>query len=514
MQELKQKWALFWNRLFYPMIFDELDGEKLTHYIETLSTTEIIFPNGERKKPSKATLWRKLAAYRQGGLHALERKPRSDQGKSRTVALEVIDKAVEIKRELPTRSAVTINRFLEKYYGKKLPKTTLYRHLRQAGATKIKLGLSTSKVRCRWTREHSNSLWVGDFQDGPMVLIDGRACRTYLSAFIDCHSRYVVDARYYLRENTAILIDTLLRAWQIHGKSRALYADNAKVYYSDALESACCALSIRLLHRPPREPETGGIIEKFFQTTQSRFESEVRALKIMNLDSLNRAFSAWLEVDYHQTVHSQTGQSPQERYQKDLPVVEQVDLNAAIRFFMLKVERKVHRDFSDVSVNGRFYNVDPRLRGDKVIVRYDPFGDLRQVLIYSLKEQYLGIANHYHREKQQQVQPIKQSGQVRHDYLALLIEEHERKLNLQSQGIDFTTAVKVRQWPFLGFVATLSQLMGRKGGASAFNASEYEALTNIYNRTANLTELMLIDAFEKAEVKDIINIAYQLQQLK
>ena len=34
---------------------------------------------------------------------------------------------------------------------------------------------------------------------------------THLSAFIDCHSRYVVEARYYLRENLDILIDSLLR---------------------------------------------------------------------------------------------------------------------------------------------------------------------------------------------------------------------------------------------------------------------------------------------------------------
>ena len=53
---------------------------------------------------------------------------------------------------------------------------------------------------------------------------------THLSAFIDCHSRYVVEARYYLRENLDILIDSLLRAWSVHGASRELYLDNAKIF--------------------------------------------------------------------------------------------------------------------------------------------------------------------------------------------------------------------------------------------------------------------------------------------
>jgi hypothetical protein len=41
-------------------------------------------------------------------------------------------------------------------------------------------------------------LWVGDFEEGPYVLVDGEVLPTYLCLFIDCHSRYVVEGRYYL----------------------------------------------------------------------------------------------------------------------------------------------------------------------------------------------------------------------------------------------------------------------------------------------------------------------------
>ncbi len=49
------------------------------------------------------------------------------------------------------------------------------------------------------------------------MLVGDEAVTTHLSAFIDCHSRYVVEARYYLRENLDILIDSLLRAWPFTG---------------------------------------------------------------------------------------------------------------------------------------------------------------------------------------------------------------------------------------------------------------------------------------------------------
>ena len=54
-----------------------------------------------------------------------------------------------------------------------IAKSTLYRHLKKAGATKIKLSVSGKKVRKRWSRDNTHDLWVGDFQEGPYVLVNG-----------------------------------------------------------------------------------------------------------------------------------------------------------------------------------------------------------------------------------------------------------------------------------------------------------------------------------------------------
>ena len=65
---------------------------------------------------------------------------------------------------------------------------------------------------------------------------------------------------------------------------------------------------------------------------------------------------------------------------------------------MRKVRRKVNKEFSDVQLDMRFFQVDPRLRDDWVEVRYDPFGPLETVLIYSSEGEYLGMGKRHQRQ--------------------------------------------------------------------------------------------------------------------
>lgn len=263
-----EKWAVFWCGLLHPILFDEIDALETNQYLMRLAQKEVVFPNGREGKPSLSTLRRKLNRYRRKGFTALARQPRADRGKARSVSSEALAFAVELKREQPRRSSRTLNRFLQERFGVTAPKSTLYRHLRAAGATRLKLGVVAKPVRKRWTRDHTHDLWTGDFEEGPYVLVDGEAAPTHLSAFIDAHSRYVVEARYYRRQNLDILIDSLLRAWAVHGAPKQVYLDNAKVYHAHALQAACCRLHVELLHRPAGDPSSGGLVEKFSQTVQ------------------------------------------------------------------------------------------------------------------------------------------------------------------------------------------------------------------------------------------------------
>ncbi len=510
----QEEWAVFWCNLMSPLLYGEIPPEEAGDFLRQLADTEEFFPDGDWKKPSRATLWRKWKQYRDGGFKALFRKPRCDRGKPRKASSAMIAKAIELKKEQPRRSDETINKFLENEFHRTIPPSTLYRHLREAGATRMKLGVSKKKVRRRWTRDYSNALWIGDFEDGPFVLQNGIAVTTHLSAFIDCHSRYIVEGRYYLRENLDILIDSLLRAWRGHGSSVELYLDNAKIYHAKALKRACCALATRLVYRKAGDPAPGGLIERFFLTVQTQFEAEVRAGEILTLDRLNQAFSAWLSESYHQRIHSETGQSPRDRYEQGRRYDRHVNTQEVFEYFYHRENRTVHRTFSDVQVASHFFSVDPKLRGDRVEVRYDPFHEIETVLIYSPTGEYLGIGKRHQREKTIEP-PIAQPGKPKHNYLDLLIEKHKQSLDKTSRGIDYQAVLACgqRSWPFVEFAKKLAALLGRSGGLSAFSTDELEELQKVYQRLQLLDEAMLLEAFQQANDRTIPEIVFLLQQL-
>jgi putative transposase len=512
-----EAWAVFWCSLLSPVLLGEIPEAERERYFQKLSQQERLLPNGQRRRISVRTFRRQWRRLKEGGVPGLFRRRRSDRGQPRKRHAELLARAVELKNEQPYRSDKVINRILKREFGRTLPRSTLYQHLRRAGATRRKLGVSTQKVRCRWTREQPGALWVGDFEHGPLVMLpEGKAIKTHLSAWIDCHSRYIVEARYYDCENLDILTDSLLRAWGNHGASRELYVDNAKIYHANSLQLACTQLNIKLLHRPPREPQPGGLIERFFQTCQSQFEAEVRAAQVLTLEELNRVLAAWLAIAYHQELHSQTGQTPHERYHQPSRLVRQVDLGAVLTFFHRRLERKVDVDFSDVRVGNRFFAVDPKLRGDQVIVHYDPFSPLDEVQLYSLEGAYLGLGKRYEREKGSHpptptppdAEPIKPH------YLDALRAEHEATQEKQrQQGIDFHSARQRNKWSLTSFARVFARLLGRTGGVSALTTQEMDTLASFHTRHDRLTESLLREAFARAGSPTIPEVLFQLQFL-
>lgn len=515
MDSKDERWAVFWCTLLAEIIFGDVEPGEVHQHLQQLSKQECLLPSGERKKPSISTLKRKLARYQDHGLEGLARKKRSDRGRARSVSVEIIEKAVEIKKDQPKRSAATINHFLKHYYDTTIARSTVYRHLKQHGATRLKLGLVQKKVRSRWTREHPNDLWIGDFSHGPYVLVAGEVVPSYLCLFIDCCSRYVVEGRYYLRQTLDILIDTLIRAWMIHGLSNDLYLDQAKVFLSHALKAACFDLHIKLIHRARGDPSPGGLVERIFGTNQQQFEAEVRAGDILPLDELNRAFSAYLNVVYHETPHSEIEQTPRSRFQEADRIHRSVDIDKAVKFFMKKDARTVHRDFSDVAIQGRFFKVDPKLRGDRVMVRYDPFSEMDKVLVYSLNEQFLTTAPLYHREKGAHPQtPPTPLPKPKHNYIDMILTENEKRLNAQAKGIDYVKLLDRQRWPFMAFVHEVASLTGRKSSLSDFSAQELEALKKLYDKYPDLNVHLLRSACEQAQTKTIGQIALALQKIK
>ncbi len=509
----QEMWAIFWCDLLSPIIYGEIEPEQTNEMLKHIASGEVVFPNGKVKKPSLSTLKRKLNKYREGGFHALFRKERSDLGKPRAVPGDVVKLAVDVKKDQPKRSDRAINRILEDRFGRTIPRSTLYRHLKQAGATRLKLGAGKLKVRGRWTKEHTHDMWEGDFADGPYVLEKGEIVPTYLSAFVDCHSRFAVEARYYFRENLDVLMDSMVRALSKHGAPLALYVDQGKVYLSHGLKMACHIANIRLLHRPRRDPAPGGLIERFILDAQEQFEAEVRAGEILGLKQLNKAFAAWISVAYHKDVHTEIRCSPEEKYRRGFTVMRRVEMKKVLDSFKQRVERTVNKTFSDIRLNNLFFKVDPKLRSERVTVAYDPFADFDAVDIYSSKGRYLGEGRLHTRTPNRLSEVQNPPAKARYNYIELLVKQHEKQLEEKTAGIDHRKAGVPRPWPFQEFAKTFAQLLGHKGGLTSLSADQLETLKKVHNRSTDITKNMVKKAFENAPDKSFPYIVFELKSI-
>jgi transposase InsO family protein len=515
-----QAWAVFWCSLLSPLLLGEIPEAEREAYFRSLAEEERLLPNGQRKRISVRTFRRWWKRLREEGVEGAFRRRRSDRGQPQSKQQPLLNRAVELKKEQPHRSDVVINRILRKEFGRGVARSTLYRHLRRQGATKRKLGISRKPVRCRWTRDLPGALWVGDFEHGPPVIHQERAVKTHLSAWIDCHSRYVVEARYYIRENLDVLIDSLLRAWSHHGASRELYVDNAKIYHANALKLACTQLNIKLLHRPPRDPAAGGLIERFFQTIQEQLEAEIRAAQLLSLGDINRVLQAWLSQEYHQAVHSQTRQTPHQRYQTASRIKRSVRMQSVVELFYRRLQRTVDDDHSDVTIDGQHFAVDLKLRGDRLEVRYDPFQtspQLQEVQLYGLDGVYLGVGRLYQREKGYHPQPDPSTAPaetIEPAYLEALLESHQASQQQRRQtGLDFHSARDRNVWSLSSFATLMARLLGREGGLSSLSVDELDALRGFHARHDRVHESLLRDAVAQAEALTIPHVLWQLQSL-
>ncbi len=512
-------WTAFRASLLSPLLTGEVSEAERGNYFQKLANQEHLLPSGKRSKISRRTLRRWYQQLRESGIERLKPQRRSDLGQARRSIQAKIDRAEQLKREQPRRSDRVINQILKSEFGSGLATSTLYRHLNLRGATRKRLGVDQEKVRCRWTRQLPNALWMGDFSHGPIVLHEGKSCQTYLSAWIDSHSRYVVDARYYMRENVDVLVDSLLRAWARHGSPRELYADNGKIYHSNGLSIACAKLQIAKLHRPPREPEPGGLIERFFQTVQSQFGAEVEASSTLSYTQLNQAFESWLQSAYHRQVHGATDQTPHACYFTEQRLVRHVSITSVESFFCRREERRVDRTHSDVSINNRLYQVDRKLRGMMVEVQFNPFRiDPEQpdeVTLYSLQGVYLGVGKRYQRQhgahppdEQVRLKPMLDS-----PYIRTLLHDNEQ-LNAQARqdGIDYKSAMEHDRLTLPQLAQQFSHHLGRSG-LSSLTPDELNALEVFHRNNPQVRSWQVRRAFEQATGGGFVSTLLYLQQI-
>lgn len=446
--------ALFRYGLIAPLLFTPPESSRLEAALRELAAKTYHIPYSKRRRVSVSTLRRYLALYQQSGFEALRPQPRSDKGAVKAFPPEVLEAAIALREEQPARTTPMLVELLKRDPNLKLEKAvnahTLTTHLRQRGKTRRQLAQTTRTYR-RFERDHSNSLWQGDAMVGPWLpdpVVAGRKRRAHLFCFLDDHSRLVPHAEFFWDETLPRLERVLKVAILRRGLPQAIYVDNGQVYSANQFAAACASLGIQRLQTAPYSPESKGKQERFFETVRLQFMPEVAVSDISTLADLNDAFWAWLSCIYHQNQHSETEQTPLDRFRAGLNQLRQVDPQTLQTAFLWREKRQVRKDGS-LSLQGNRYQVEPHLAGRTLELRFDPF-DLSTLDLY-LDEQYLGraVVLTQGRQKHLAVQhlvtdpPVPPKPQSSLDYLAALRAEYQQMLQQEAGHLHFARLLDV-----------------------------------------------------------------------
>jgi hypothetical protein len=266
--------------------------------------------------------------------------------------------------------------------------------------------------------------------------------QVFLFAFLDDQTRLVPHAQFYWNEQLPRMEDCFKRAILRYGLPLAVYVDRGKVYTAKQFDTICATLGVQRILGTPYYPEGRGKIERFFQFVQADFLPELNRSEVTTLPELNQSLLAWLEVVYHRKLHSETGQSPLERFRQQPPATTRpVDPATLRQAFLHRDQRKVAKT-ATVSFQGNRYRVPDYLRGRTIELRYDPF-DLSQLELW-FQDTFLQrvqpdhLVNPIHPDVQPDPSPVPPPANTGLDYLALLRCEHDRLIQAQLEGIHFS----------------------------------------------------------------------------
>ncbi len=328
-----------------------------------------VIPGSYRSRISRGTIlrWVKLYTDSGGKLESLYPKRRQDRGKGRALDEDTSLALIALRRQMPKLPVPALIRMMSERGlvtgGIHLNLTTVYRFLH--GNNLMDREQSPSVDRRKFEAELPNDLWQADVMHGPHLVQGGKLRKSYLIAFIDDHSRLIPHGQFYHSESLASFLDAFATAMRKRGLPVRLYVDNGSAFRSRHLEYTAASLGIALIHARPYQPQGKGKIERFFRTVQTQF---LPAFKGSCLSEINEAFAAWCDEQYHCRIHTSTGQSPFDRFTRQMHCLRAAPDNL-LDHFRTTVRRRVNKDRS-VVVNRRLYEAPVALIGKRVEILY------------------------------------------------------------------------------------------------------------------------------------------------
>ena len=242
------------------------------------------------------------------------------------------------------------------------------------GAERAARRLEQREVRS-FEMSHVHALWHTDFHVGSLEVLTPRGQweKPVLFGALDDCARLCCHAQWYLgSEDTEKQVHGLSQAILKRGLSRALMGDNGPGMIAAEMREGLERLGVIRELTLAESPYQNGKQEAWWSRVEDRLLAMLEGEAQLTLELLNEATQAWIELEYHRSVHDELGMSPLERYLAGPDVGRPSPTSAQLRAaFRMTTWRSQRRSDGTVSIEGRRYEVPNRYRHlRRVAVRY------------------------------------------------------------------------------------------------------------------------------------------------
>src|SRR5690606_20856415 len=240
---------------------------------------------------SRRHLHRLLARYRDGGLEAVDPRPRRSKSNPRSTPSNVVERVLQLRAELLARGLdagpVTIGWHLNREQLVAPSNATIHRILTRAGLVTAEPRKRPRSSYIRFEAAQPNETWQSDFTH--WRLADGTDVE--ILNWLDDHSRLLLSCTAHTPVTGDDVVTTFLNATEEYGVPASTLTDNGRVYTArfgggrNAFEHLLPVLGVKQKNGKPSHPQTQGKIERFHQTQKRWLAQQPAAATILDLQA-------------------------------------------------------------------------------------------------------------------------------------------------------------------------------------------------------------------------------------
>lgn len=351
----------------------------------------IIWPSGETRCVSLASLYRWIQQYSHGGLAALRTTVRKDRGTTKArLPKEAVKKAFALWSDDPELSFTMLRALLLadpelrlEAQGIRLARSTLQRRLAaEPEYARLKRARKRERRRRRYVARHPHEIWHLDAK-GPVELrlTSGEKIAFHVLTILDDATRDVLAWIVVPTPDLRAAVRVFRLAAKRWGLPNLIYADRASIFDSVSFRGGLAQLGTHRIRVKARNPAANGKIEAFHRVLVAWFTGRLKRQKVIDLKHLGQLLDGVLETIYRTHRHRGLKCSPKEALGERISsrTVSTERLDDAFR-----EERvlKAHPKTGEIDLIGGTFIVPDELRGQRLRFLVDPEPEVRPLVIH------------------------------------------------------------------------------------------------------------------------------------